>query len=87
MQNYLLPYRVYTPFKLGVTDETLRVWAAAGLEPEDDSPLHAMLLAFDDAGLPARDALFRAAQQIHALTPLAACRSSMPTMPLPPRET
>jgi hypothetical protein len=73
---------------LGVSEHTLTAWAAAGMRPELGSPLHLLMLAFDDCALgyeQVADAIFRAAAQVHALTPLAACRCDMPTPPTPLR--
>lgn len=71
---------------LGVSEHTLASWTAAGMRPELGSPLHLLMLAFDDCthgNEQVADAIFRAAVQVHALTPFAACRCDMPT-PTPP---
>lgn len=65
--------RPVAPGRLGVTSETRQAWRDFGIEPEPTSPLHLLMIAYDDAPAELKPIILDAAQKIHALTPLASC--------------
>lgn len=58
-----------------VSEQTLQTWRVNGLSPEPGSPLHRLMIVYDDtSNKPRRELLLKAAMQIHKLTPFASCR-------------
>lgn len=66
--------RIVGGYRMGVTADTLAAWHAAGIQPERNSPMHTLMIVYDDAAEEVKPIILKAARQIHALTPLACCR-------------